>query len=175
MNFDPRPICRALNDHRVRYVVVGGFATVIHGSPLPTADIDIVPDRSGENLERLADALRAIGAMLRTAAGPVEAPLDGRFLANMPFMLNLTTDHGDLDLTFEPAGPRSSYGEWNHDAIDVPIADGLVVRVASLGAVIDSKRAAGRPKDERALPYLESLQEELDAAGGGGTAPNPGS
>lgn len=43
----------------------------------------------------------------------------------------------------------------------VEIADGLVIRVASLDAVIESKRAAGRPKDERALPHLESLRDEL--------------
>ena len=42
------------------------------------------------------------------------------------------------------------------------IDDGLVVRVAALKSVIDSKRAAGRPKDTAALPYLESLQAETD-------------
>ena len=42
------------------------------------------------------------------------------------------------------------------------IAPLLCVRVASLPAVIDSKRAAGRPKDLAALPYLESLADELE-------------
>lgn len=162
MTFDPLLICWALNSAGVRYVVVGGFAAVVHGSPLPTADIDIVPDRDGDNLERLACALGSIGAKLRTAAGPVEAPLDGRFLAAVPFMVNLTTDHGDLDLTFEPAGPRTTFAAWDRDATDVTIADALVVRIAGLGAVIDSKRAAGRPKDEQALPYLESLRDEIE-------------
>jgi len=159
--FDPRPICRALNDHGVRYVVVGGFAAVLHGSPLPTADVDVVPSRDAENLERLGRALRALGAKLRTSDGPVDVPIDAGFLKAMPFMLNLTTDHGDLDLTFEPAGPRRGFDGWDADAADVSIAEGLVVRVASLDAVIDSKRAAARLKDERALPYLESLRDEL--------------
>lgn len=163
MSFDPRPICQALNDAGVDYVVVGGFATVIHGSPLPTSDVDVVPDRTQSNLDRLGIALIALGAKLRTADGPVEAPMDGSFLAAMPFMLNLTTTHGDLDLTFEPSGPRQGFSEWNADADDVEIAEGLVVRVAALPAIIDSKRAAGRPKDERALPYLESLLDELRA------------
>lgn len=162
MTFDPRLICSALNAHGVRYVVVGGFAAVIHGSPLPTADIDIVPDRSEDNLERLARALRSIGATLRTAAGPIAAPIDRRFLADMAFMLNLATDHGDLDLTFEPAGPRRTFDDWDQDGLDVAIAEDLVVRVAHLDAVIDSKRATGRVKDERALPYLESLRDELN-------------
>jgi hypothetical protein len=42
------------------------------------------------------------------------------------------------------------------------IAEGLVVRVADLGAAVDSKRAAGRSKNERALPYLESLRGEIE-------------
>ena len=161
MTFDPRVICRVLNDHGVRYVVVGGFAAVVHGSPLPTADVDVVPDRDDANLERLAGALAELGARLRTAAGPVDAPLDAGFLAAMPLMVNLTTAHGDLDIAFEPTGPRRGFAEWDADATDVVIADGLSIRVASLDAVIDSKRAAGRLKDERALPYLESLRDEL--------------
>lgn len=160
MNFDPRRICKALNDADVRYVVIGGFATVIHGSPLPTTDVDVVPLRSEENLTRLSRALSRLGAKLRTADGPVDAPLDAGFLAAMPLMLNLTTEYGDLDLTFEPAGPREGFSDWDRDADDVEIAPGLVVRIATLDAVIDSKRAANRPKDERALPYLESLRDE---------------
>ena len=41
------------------------------------------------------------------------------------------------------------------------MSDGLVVVVASLDDIIDSKRAANRPKDQMALPYLESLRDEL--------------
>jgi hypothetical protein len=47
-------------------------------------------------------------------------------------------------------------------ATDVDIGDAVVVRVASLDAVIDSKRAADRPKDHRSLPYLESLREQIE-------------
>lgn len=39
--------------------------------------------------------------------------------------------------------------------------DYVVVGVASLDDIIDSKRAANRPRDQMALPYLESLRDEL--------------
>ena len=51
--FDPVRICMILNEEGVDYVVVGGFAAVVRGSSLPTRDIDIVPSRSSENLDRL--------------------------------------------------------------------------------------------------------------------------
>jgi hypothetical protein len=51
---------------------------------------------------------------------------------------------------------------WDARAVDVEIAPALVVRVAALDDIIDSKRAAGRAKDEHALPYLESLLDEIE-------------
>ena len=161
MTFDPGQICRILNEEQVDYVVVGGLAAVLLGSPLPTEDIDILPSREGSNLERLARALARMGAKIRTAGDPVPAPLDAQFLSQMPFMLNLVTEFGILDLTFDPAGPRRGYGEWDRNASTMEIADQLSVRVASLEDIIDSKRAANRPKDIRALPFLESLRDTL--------------
>jgi len=159
--FDPVQICEILNAEGVSYVIVGGFASVVQGSPLPTQDIDVVPSRQAENLDRLGRALRRMHAMIRTSDEPVPAPLDGPFLANMPLMLNLTTDFGDVDLTFSPSGGLGGFEEWNAQALSIEIARDVTVRVASLDDIIDSKRAANRPKDLRALPYLESLRDEL--------------
>jgi hypothetical protein len=162
--FDPVRICEILNEEGVEYVVVGGFAAVIRGSSLPTRDIDIVPARDGDNLDRLGRALRRIGAKLRTSGEPVAAPLDGPFLARMPVMLNLITDHGEMDLTFTPAGRAGEYDGWRRHATVEEVSDGLRVLVASLDDVIDSKRAANRPKDQAALPYLESLRDQAGGA-----------
>lgn len=161
MSFDPVEICRILNEERVDYVVVGGFAAVILGSPLPTEDIDVLPDRTEENLIRLAVALKRMNARIRTGGEPVASPLDAGFLASMPFMLNLVTDFGIVDLTFTPSGPTQGFAEWNRDASSELVAEGLTVRVASLDDIIASKRAADREKDRRALPYLESLRDIL--------------
>ena len=159
--FDPVRICQILNEERVEYVVVGGFAAVIHGSSLPTQDIDVLPARSMDNLDRLARALKRMKAQIRTAGDPVPAPLDGPFLANMPLMLNLVTELGELDLTFSPSGELDGFDDWNAHAVIVEIAEGLTVAVAALDDVIASKRAANRPKDQMALPYLESLRDQL--------------
>jgi hypothetical protein len=159
--FDPVRICKILNQELVDYVIVGGFASVAHGSSLPTQDIDMVPSRQTENLVRLARALQRMNAMIRTAHEPVPAPIDARFLANMPVMLNLVTDFGDIDLTFQPSGRIEGFDGWNAHAILVAIAEGVPVRIAALDDIIESKRAANRPKDLMALPYLESLRDQI--------------
>jgi len=160
--FDPVRICEILNEEGVEYIVVGGFAAVIHGSSLPTRDIDILPSRSADNFDRLARALRRMKAQIRTSGDPVRpAPLDGPFLANMPLMLNLVTDFGELDLTFAPSGERVGFEGWRAGAVVLDVAEDVAVVVAALDDIIASKQAANRPKDQRALPYLESLRDQL--------------
>lgn len=61
---------RVLEHHGVHYVVIGGLAATLHGSPLRTGDADICPARDRANLTRLADALVAMGARIRTADTP---------------------------------------------------------------------------------------------------------
>lgn len=153
----------ALAAHSVRYVLIGGLAAAAHGSTLPTEDIDVVPARDRANLDKLAAALGKIGARIRSEDEPagVEFPCTGAFLAAMPAMLNLTTDAGDVDLVMAPAGFPDGHAALEAGAIDIVLDDGLTIRVASLADIIRSKRAANRPKDIAALPYLEALAEEI--------------
>jgi hypothetical protein len=161
VKFDPVQICAILNEELVDYVVVGGFAAVVRGSSLPTQDIDIVPSRTSENLDRLARALQRMNAKIRINGDSISTRIDGAFLLNMPFMLNLVTDFGEMDLTFTPAGQAGDFAGWKIGATSEEIDKGLTVLVASLDDIIDSKQAANRPKDQMALPYLESLRDEL--------------
>ncbi|MBU3717531.1 MAG: hypothetical protein FGM45_04400 [Actinobacteria bacterium] len=161
MKFDPVGICRILTEEKVRFVVLGGFAAVVHGSPVPTEDIDVLPSRDRENLERLARALKRLNAAIRTSDGPVRTKLDAGFIANMPNMLNLVTDLGDVDLVFSPAGGLVGYEGWSVRAEFAELEPGVVISVAALDDIIESKTAANRLKDQKALPYLESLRDEL--------------
>ena len=159
--FDPEAILRVLQEHEVDYVLIGGLAASLYGSPHVTTDVDVTPSREAPNLERLARALTALDARVRTEGSPEGLPFDftPRTLAQSP-MLNLTTRFGDLDLAFEPAGTRG-FGDLRRRAREIEIRDTRVV-VAALADVIRSKEAAGREKDRLQLPTLRRLLERSE-------------
>lgn len=159
--FDPVGICRILAEEGVDFLVTGRFAGVIRGSSLPAESTDLIPDRNRDNLDRLGRALTRMNAKIRIAGDPVVTKIDGSFLANTAHQLNLVTDFGEMDIAFTPAGSAGDYEGWKKNATDETIAESLVVSVASLDDIIDSKKAANRPKDLMALPYLESLRDEI--------------
>ena len=154
--FDPAPILAALVAREVRFVVIGGFAARLHGSPLPTEDVDVTPELTPDNLTRLSEALRDLDARVRHPDIPEGLPFahDATSLASTVFW-NLTTRHGDLDLSFTPAG-TTGYGSLAAEAIRLRIG-GVEVAIASLADIVRSKDAADRPKDRRALPVLREL------------------
>jgi hypothetical protein len=160
--FQPTAIIRALANNRVDYVVIGGLAGILHGAPVNTNDADICPDPDPENLDRLSAALKEMDARIRTHAEPegVKFAADRHFLARMA-MVNLVTRYGDFDISFKPAA-SDGYHELAPNAVDYEI-DGVRVKVASLDDIIRSKETANRPKDQRGLPILYALRDELEA------------
>ena len=155
----PERILAVLREHGVRFVLVGGFAAVIYGSPYLTTDVDVVPEWSRQNLERLSAALDAMHARVWTASEPTGHPFghDAASLGNVE-MWNLVTDHGRLDVTFQPSG-TTGYEDLARDAVHLRILD-VDVDVASLADVIRSKEAAGREKDRVVLPVLRRILDE---------------
>ena len=77
------------------------------------------------------------------------------------------TDAGPLDVLHDmPSrdGDRLSYDELNVRAITHTYAGGVAIRVAALDDIVASKQWANRPKDRRALPELEALQQLAELA-----------
>ncbi len=158
-DFEPGLILRALEAHHVRYVVIGAIAAIAAGAPILTTDLDVTPERSEKNHERLALALHDLDARLRTATDPdgVSFPIDAAMLSTADSW-TLTTRGGDLDLVFSPAGTHG-YGDFRRRAQLERIA-GVRVHVAALADVIRSKEAAGREKDAMQLPILRRTLEQ---------------
>ena len=162
--FDPWRALDVLNQHEVRYLVVGGLGAILHGSAHTTEDLDVLADCDPENLQRLADALEALDARLRVAGMSDDETrllpilLDARMLANAATW-TLATNAGALDiLSFLKTirGAELSYHGLRDAAVIADTGIGPVL-VASLDHIIEAKTFAGRPKDLAVLPELHEL------------------
>ena len=152
-------LLRLLADGGVAFIVIGGVAANAHGAIRTTRDVDVVYDRSPDNLASLERALSPIAPYLRGAPPGLPFKLD---LATLQAGLNFTlsTDAGDLDLFGEVVG-GGTFGDLVGHSRTLDLF-GTHCRCLDLETLIRVKRAAGRPKDFEAIAELEALREERD-------------
>jgi len=147
----------SLADAGVEMILVGGAAATAHGAARLTQDIDIVYERSPDNLQRLVSALSSHHPYPRGAPPGLPFGFDVQTLRNGG-NFTLQTDLGAIDLLAEITG-----GGGYHDLLPSTLvlnAFGRAVRCLALPKLIEVKRAAGRPKDFEAIAELEVLLEE---------------
>lgn len=157
--FEPDRILQVLAEHRVRYVLVGGIAATLRGSPSMTYDIDVAPELSDDNLERLAAALRDLGAVRYTEPHEdIAQPNADEMSARVE---QFASPIGYIDVLRE----LRAIGGYTRliEAAELIEVAGTSVYVAALDDIIASKEAAGRPKDLAQLPALYALRDELRA------------
>jgi predicted nucleotidyltransferase len=149
-------VAEHLERHGVAFVVIGGQAAALHGSPLATFDVDLCYQRTRVNLERLAAALAELHPSLRGAPADLPFRLDAYSLA-LGANFTFDTDAGPLDLLawVEPLG---SYEELLPQA-ERMLLGSLALDVIGLDDLIAIKRHLGRPKDLASLAQLEALRD----------------
>jgi predicted nucleotidyltransferase len=149
-----------LSTARIRFVVVGGLAVLLHGLDRLTADVDLIIDLS-------TDAARdAVRALIEAGYRPL-APVDPAWLADPVRRAEWQTQRGmqvfsfwdstntrpTVDVMLSPPVP---FEELWADAVSVPVA-GTTVKVASIAHLIHLKQAAGRPQDLADIERLRAL------------------
>jgi len=152
--FNPDALLATLTRHGVDFVVIGGFSLAVHGYVRATKDVDIVPDPSPPNLDRLAAALRDLDAQVDLAdmnadelgLRPDEDGLRGG--GNWV----LLTRHGRLDVMQDVPGLRS-YVQLRSGAVTVG-----GVRYAGYEELLRMKVASGREEDLRDIGALEAAR-----------------
>lgn len=154
---DVSGLLRVLAEHDVAFLVVGGVCAVIHGAPVSTFDLDIVPERSGENVARLLRALENVDALHRDLAGR-SIPPDASRLSGPGHNLFMTR-LGPLDV-LGTIGEGRDFSSLAARSRTIDLGDGLAARVLDLAVLIDVKREAGREKDLATLPILVRTLEE---------------
>ena len=145
-----------LGDGGVEFVIVGGVAGGIHGSPVVTNDLDICYAADRANVGRLAKRLASWSAYPRGWESGLPFTMDARTLRTTPVM-TLRTSQGDLDLLDRVEG-IGDYPAVFESSEEVE-AFRMRFRVMTLDALIRARRASARPKDLAQLPTLEALAE----------------
>ncbi len=148
-----------LHSNDVRFVLIGGLAARLHGSPTVTMDTDICPAPDETNLTALAATLKNMNARLRGVDEPVPFVFDATTLANAD-VFTFLTDLGALDVLLRPAG-TDGYDDLDSNAAVFEI-EGVPTKVAALDDLIRMKEAAGRPKDRIELEILGALRDHQE-------------
>jgi len=141
-------VAEAFANHQVAYVFIGKGGAILLGYPATTQDVDVFPRKNTENGRRIVSALIELGFHLDNA---MEADIIGGKdfvqIKNGPF---------DIDLVFAPDGIES----YDEARARVDMSSGFPV--ANISDIIESKRAANRPRDAIELPQLRAFREEYE-------------
>lgn len=137
-------ICRALNDARARYLLIGGFAVIAHGAGRFTKDIDLLVDDSPGNVARVKQALAVLSdnAAARVSDEDVQRHTVVR-----------VADEVVVDLMGRACG--LGYTEAAADA-EMLERDGVSIPVASPRTLIRLKDTP-RPQDAIDRAFLEGV------------------
>lgn len=147
-------LLRRFTEAEFDFVLVGGFAGVLHGSSYVTDDLDICAVLSTENINKLRSILADLNPVHRmTSAGLsfLEHPGVETSVAN----LYLATDAGAVDVLGSVLG-LGAYDRLIETAIEVPL-NGQICRVISLPDLITAKEAVARDKDLLVAKELRAI------------------
>lgn len=153
---DAERILRALDEHGVDYVLIGGLAVQTHGHVRTTNDADLMPAPDPDNLGRLSAALRSLDARVLNP-GEERTAIDAKMLPKATIWQFATRD-GGIDVMHEAPGGRP-YAELSERALHVKLGD-IDVPVVDLDDLIRMKLARGRPTDLADVAALTDPEAE---------------
>lgn len=141
-----KELLESLNKHKVKYLLIGGYAVGIHGYSRATEDIDFFVSRHEDNAERIVAALTEFGL-----GGP-ELTIDIFTRENSlvimgvaPFAVDILNYLKEID--FNSAFERRK----------IVTCEGVKVNVISFDDLIKNKLAVGRHKDLSDVEYLNRI------------------
>lgn len=145
-----------LDQAEVKFVIIGGFAGVVHGCTLVTQDIDICCQFTEENLLRLQDAISDLNPVHRMTPKRIELDLNNNNCKDFK-NLYLDTELGQLDCISSVKGIGNF--EKVLQASQTLEVENCKFNVLRIDALIDTKKAMDRPRDREAIVQLETMQK----------------
>ena len=146
---DFKEFIELLNEHEVKYLVIGGYAVNFHGYPRYTKDIDFWFWMNEPNIEKLIKAIIEFGfGGLQLSSEDFMNPENIVQLGYEPYRIDLLVDIEGID--FKECYDRRTDAEL----------DGVEVQFLSLEDLIMTKKKAGRLQDLADAEQLEKLEKK---------------
>jgi len=154
---DLSKLLNLLLENELDFVLIGGFAAVVHGSTMVTQDLDICSTLTVENIEKLREMLAPYNPTHRMNREAnlsfLEHPKDLSGLNN----IYLDTELGVLDILSETQ-PAGDFETLKKNAIEIQIY-GHTCKVISIDDLIKVKTKMKRPKDIQAVQELLKIKK----------------
>jgi hypothetical protein len=138
-------VAAAFAKFQVDYMFIGKSGAILLGYPGTTQDVDVFPRKDAENGRRIVAALRELGFL-------IDNQLESEIIRGKDFV-QIKNGPFDIDLVFAPDGIE------NYDDAKSRIDMTSGFPVANISDIIESKRAAKRPRDAVELPLLQAFRE----------------
>lgn len=144
---DLRRICRALHEAEARYVLIGGFAVILHGGERSTKDIDLLVDPAADNVARLKTALSILEDNAASEIDPGDLER---------YTVIRVADEVMVDLLGAACGVTWAEASVSARTVDL---DGTPVLVADRKTLIRTKQTF-RPSDAADRAWLEASADD---------------
>jgi len=145
---DFKELLSLLEKHKVRYLVVGGYAVMKYTEPRFTKDLDLWVSTDAENSKAVYEALREFGAPLKGLV-PADFTQEGYFyqMGNPPFR---------LDVMMAIPGVNFETAWANRERVEM---EGMAVSFISKADLIKTKEASGRDQDLLDAKKLKNAED----------------
>jgi len=140
-------ILKALWQEKVEYILIGGFAVIIHGMPRVTQDLDIFVKMDPENIDKLRKALKTVFN---------DDSIDGITFSDLKdySVIRYGTPNGFYIDILGRIGEVAVYDDLEYETITV---EGIQVRIAAIETLYWLKKDTLRLADRRDAAFLDSL------------------
>jgi hypothetical protein len=142
-NEDFQDFIESLNKSGVEYILVGGYAVILHGYILSTADMDIWVNKTPENYQKLSAAFKIFGS-------PIFSEND--FLGNEFDVWGIGKEPNRIEILSDIKGVRFFEA---YSLCKTFIQNGVEIKYIHLTHLLQAKEAAGRFKDKNDIEQLK--------------------
>ncbi|MEP6949576.1 MAG: DUF6036 family nucleotidyltransferase [Ginsengibacter sp.] len=146
-NQDFQDFIRAFNINNVKYLLVGGYAVILHGYVRSTADMDIWVDKTKKNYGKIKKALNQFGAPSFS---------ESEFLGDQFNVWGFGREPNRIEIMSEVKGLKF---EVAYNKSKIYEQDNLRINFIDFNDLLDAKKAAGRFKDKNDIEQLNKKKK----------------